>query len=264
MLVKKGFTLSEVLITLTIIGICVAIVTPIIINITPDQNIVSFRKAYSSTSQIVSALVNDDDVYPLCRHYMLSGVDYPLGFNNDSSYISVIKSSSIVDVSTPSNPVSSCTGGDAPPANTNKFCYFFSQRLKVSGPVTCTQATSGSGDPTTATTGKFTTQDGMIWYIALPVPQFPLNITDYTTRIIVDVNGTKGPNCSFVALSYGTDTWPACDSTKTWPTKTNGKAPDIYDIGVRYDGDLQVNPADDAATKILSKPANNTTSKTLN
>lgn len=270
MVIKKGFTLSEVLITLTIIGIGAAILTPIIINITPDSNIVAFKKAYSTIEQAVSTLVNDEDYYPSCRHILTKDSG-----GNDMSVpaqLNIPDAATLSNISTQTN--GECTGGDVPPSNTNKFCYLFTQQVKTSGTVNCNQSTDANGAPAAAANLTFTSQNGMSWVIVAPSPQFPISDTDYSTRIIVDVNGSKGPNCSFLALSYNGYSATACSSSKVWPTNQGGQAPDIYDIGVRYDGSLTIFKMsgsaletvniDKAANAILNTPMKSTTSKYAN
>lgn len=265
MKVKNGFTLAEALITIGMLGIVAAILVPVMNKIIPDSNITAFKQAYSVVSQAVSNMINDDDLYPSCRHLANSdGIIGPIGFN--------IPSAAILLTMVANTP--NCTTGYVPDANTNKFCYLLSQQIRTRRgiPVSCSQSTDENGGPTSAGNTSFTSQNGMAWTIVSPAPQFPLNSTDYSTRIIVDVNGAMansndkihGPDCSFVALSYNGYIRPACSASTVWPTNTNGKAPDIYDIGVRYDGNLQVNSADTAANTILFKPMKNTNSNNVN
>lgn len=258
---RKGFTLSEVLITLTIVGIGAAILTPVIINITPDANKIAFKKAYSTIEQTVSTLINDEDYYPSCRHILLTDTSgnkftVPAGF--------FIPDSATMTQITNSTP--NCTAGDVPPTtDRNKFSYLFGQQIKVSGPVTYTQSTDTNGAPTNVGNTTFTSLNGMIWTIVTKsVPQFDLSSGYESVRIVVDVNGAKGPNCSFLATTYNSKTWPACSSATVWPTNAKGKAPDVYDIGISYDGNLQVYPSDQAATALLTKPMKNTNGSSVN
>ena len=60
---KKGFTLSEVLITLGIIGVVVAITIPSIINSTKDNEFkVAYKKAYSDLSRVLLPAYVDGDL----------------------------------------------------------------------------------------------------------------------------------------------------------------------------------------------------------
>ena len=59
----KAFTLAEIMIVLTIIGVITAILLPIAISSAPDENIMKFKKAYSTIGTAIRELVNSDDYY---------------------------------------------------------------------------------------------------------------------------------------------------------------------------------------------------------
>ncbi len=56
---KKGFTLSESLITLAIIGVISAILIPLLNNVRPDKDRVLYKKAMYAMQNAVSSAVND-------------------------------------------------------------------------------------------------------------------------------------------------------------------------------------------------------------
>ena len=64
MIFKKSFTLSEIMIAMTVLGIIIAACVPIIMNMTPNTNAIMIKKAYYATIDIVSNLVNDHIYYP--------------------------------------------------------------------------------------------------------------------------------------------------------------------------------------------------------
>lgn len=254
----KGFTLAEVLISLTVLGVLAAILTPVLQKSTPDQNLQLFRKAYNTVGTAVSDLINDEQSYPsssLGNTTNPTTINTPVGFNNLN----------ITGTLVPAN-VTTTDGHSYPP---NKFCYLFSQEVNTVGNETC---------PTLYANGTFSTRNGMSWTIVNPAieHQFPLDGKNYSTRIVVDVNGSKsnggkGPDCSYIGFTYEDTTWPACStvSSKVWPDVADGIVPDVYDIGVRYDGsitifkmnaagnDLDTVNVDKAAVQILSTPAKN-------
>lgn len=265
----KGFTLAEVLISLLVVGVLAAILSPILRGVTPNQNRVFFKKAYSVIVTGISDLINDEQSYP--SNILGNAINPPtnnvsVGFNN---------------ISTAGTLVPLVTFGTAP--NTyqytpNKFCYLFSQEINTVGAENC---------PTLYGNGTFQTRNGMSWTIVNPpVPrQFPLDNQIYSTRLVVDVNGTMansndkahGPDCSYLPVGgamYNNVTWNQCDVTKVWPSNPNtgvanpnGIVPDIYDIGVRYDGSvtlykmnaagtaLDTTTVDNAANEILTNPS---------
>ena len=60
---KSGFTLAELMIVLTILGIVAAVLTPIVFNAAPDENRLKFKKAYYTLQRTTDAVLNSD-TYP--------------------------------------------------------------------------------------------------------------------------------------------------------------------------------------------------------
>lgn len=250
---KNGYTMAEVLITLGIIGIVAAMVVPTVMNTLPSNNKAMFKKAHLTIEQVVSNLVNDDTNYPASSTMMLADSSvWPRGLNNTTATTNTA----------------------------NKFCYFFLNQLNLtSGDFSSCQAVGGSG----LTSSAVSTSDGLNLYFYIPVSdsttntaepnnftptaaastasvQFPISATLYTTKITVDVNGTKGPNCSadsdITATTYMPAGYTVCKSTDiiNFPCQ---KDPDTFIFGIRYDGRIQigVNGTSDAcAINILSNP----------
>jgi len=166
---KKGFTLSEVMVTLGVLGVIAAILIPAVTKVTPDANKIMLRKAYFTTEKVVNSLISDDSIYPIGTLTADSdGVMVSKGFNNtDTTNMGV-------------------------PVGNDKFCYLFTQRINTTS-ANCTAATVGGVPAYT-----FTTSDGIVW--TYTVSAFALNPTAYTTVnvLAVDVNGTgKGDNCFY-------------------------------------------------------------------
>ena len=59
----KGFTLTELMVALAVIGILVAVVTPAIMKTRPNKNKMMVKKTFYSVEQIVSSLINDEGLY---------------------------------------------------------------------------------------------------------------------------------------------------------------------------------------------------------
>ncbi len=217
-MVKKGFTLSEILVSLAILGVLAAALVPALMRTVPNNNIVLFKKADYTLQQAVSEIINNDTNYPTSE----------MGTTTDTS-ASVSRGFNYTTIT-----------GTTVPASNNKFCYLLSEQMNTVGAVSCPAPGAGG-------TGTFTTADGVSWRLIIPVPasEFPLNATDYTTRIVVDVNGTtKNPNCGTVTT---TNITTACAS---------GTIGDMYEMGVRYDGKLTV--LGTAGQNILLDPTKNT------
>lgn len=240
LLMKKGFTLAEVLITLAVVGVLASLLIPSLKGLTPDKNKVMFKKAYSTLENVISTLVSDETYYPSSE----TGTN-----TDDSTTVSKGFNFTLKD-STPSYYTS------------NKFCYLLTNALNTLGTVTC-PAYSAYSD------AYFTTSDGIVWSIDYPASgtdsapdtQFPLSYSSYSTRIVFDVDGAStGDNCSTdsAAASY---TFNGTALTRCSYYSTCTKASDRYIVGVRYDGKLQVGSGastDTCAIGILSNPTTNT------
>lgn len=224
LLTCKAFAISEVMIAMVMVGILVALVTPTITKLTPDSNKIMIKKAYSTLENAISEMAADETNYPSDQ----TGTD-----SNGATVMRVF------------NYTTATTNG-----TTNKFCYFLADKLNILGSATCPLASAGG-----TTTNFATTSDGVAWYI-FPADsdtnygiQFPLNPSLYPTKILIDVNGTKTPNCTADGaggITYSFNYLASC---------TN---PDRFIVGIRYDGKLQVGATDSVVTSILSDPTNNT------
>ncbi len=152
---RKGFTLAEMMVCLTIISIIATLLMPAISRLRPNKSKVMFKKTYYLTERIVSELVNDEESYPF--------VEDRVGFDNvDEVEFNGITYSGI-----------------------NKFCQLFALKLNtLSGDSNCV-ATADWNNP------SFVTTDGVKWII--PATDFANQ--EIFESILVDVNGEKEPNC---------------------------------------------------------------------
>ncbi len=60
---KKAFTLAEIMIVLTVIGILTAILLPVAFQSAPDEKVMKFKKANSTLGTVIRELVNSDRYY---------------------------------------------------------------------------------------------------------------------------------------------------------------------------------------------------------
>ena len=60
---KQAFTLSEILISLTIIGVVAAITSPLISGIIPDKDKVAVLKVYKTVTELNQTLLNDKESF---------------------------------------------------------------------------------------------------------------------------------------------------------------------------------------------------------
>ncbi len=60
---NRAFTLAEVMIVLTVIGILSAILLPVAWRSTPDKNLLKFKKGYNTFSAVIRELVSNGEYY---------------------------------------------------------------------------------------------------------------------------------------------------------------------------------------------------------
>lgn len=62
---KKGYTLAETLIALSLIGIITAITAPLASKFVPDTNKIAFLRTYDSVNQAIEYLYSNEQIYPI-------------------------------------------------------------------------------------------------------------------------------------------------------------------------------------------------------
>ena len=60
---KKSFTLAEIMIALTIIGIITAILLPVAQNSLPNEKVMKFKKANATLARVINELVTSGEYY---------------------------------------------------------------------------------------------------------------------------------------------------------------------------------------------------------
>lgn len=207
---KNAFTLAEVIVTLTVLGILAAIMLPTVSQARPNKQKILFKKAYHTAERMVYELVNDEDIYPT------GGVHYGLDNVSEVQYNLV-------------NYGSNDTGDAAEVAQKSKFCKLFARKVNtISDNVNCTgnnsafQTTPQSEEEDVLQNNpSFITTDGIAWY--MPYSDFKGADAEHpiaTEQIYVDVNNSKVPNCQ-----YNAETCPN---------------PDRFTINIQTDGKMFV------------------------
>lgn len=144
---KKSFTLSEIMIAMAIFGIIAAACIPIVLNMSPNKNAIMIKKAYYTTEQIVSDLINDP-------------IYYPTG-----------------DFAVDSNVMAEETATNASPEKPTQFAKFsclFAKKMNIdenNSPVKlenfCKRTVNNNGTYNNGADYILKTNDGMIWNFIL-------------------------------------------------------------------------------------------------
>lgn len=199
---NKGFTLSETLVVLFLLGVIASVTIPALWHSRPNESRLMFRKAYYDTERVISDMINDDSLYP-------ESDESPPDFG-DSTGVTVM---------------------GVLYAGKTKFCGIFADKMNTSGEINC-EVNPPTG--TSYTTPSFTSTNGIAWYV--PTTE---NVGAFLARggapeyikIRMDINGKKPPNCRC-------DVEQDATGKKECPTSCLG--PDQFEIIVRADGKINV------------------------
>ena len=132
---KKGFTLAEIMIVLAVIGVLTAILLPVAINSSPNEDVMKFKKGHNALLSAIRELVNSDKYY-LDGDFSVraNGVPIDATHNGDRTYfcetiadiMNVKEKNCSEEVYTASNAyIRSCTSSDNYPVLIDTACKYF-------------------------------------------------------------------------------------------------------------------------------------------
>lgn len=162
----RAFTMAEVLIALTLIGVLVMILFPVLSRSKPDELEALHKKGQYIMEQIVSDLISDEDIYP----------------NTITTRGLASIGEAILDGKKYGDPDKNKNTDKAK----SKFCELFASRLNLA---------PGSTIKCRENSKTTTSVEGIDWY--LPISNFDGSDGSNYGIIKFDVNGKKGPNCKY-------------------------------------------------------------------
>jgi len=253
---KRAFTLAEIMIVLSIIGVLTAILMPIALHSAPDENVMKFKKADTTLKNVIRELVNSDKYY----------ADGELGKKSDSSFVEdgsyfCATFSEIISVKS-----SNCTDGDK--RLTNAEGYFAlswanndMQALKNHFDEVCKETALKMKDEIVAS-------DGVVYYETNYTP-FGITIRDYYKDYPIDDPVAQGWVQSLSRAFYSKNNEgfyeiykPFCIDIDSIPKEGSANCDDKKDVcpfgyGIRVDGKIVSGKrADEWLAKGFQKGAN--------
>lgn len=141
---KKAFTIAEMLICFTVIGVLAAMLIPSIVHNRPNKNKAMFRKAYYIIERVTSELIMDDDDFP--------------------SEIDGSKGLAYFDTSEDATRTQAKTG--------EYLCGTFARKINTNSDINCSADTAKSSiigkDGVAFANGdqSFSTNDGVYWFMS--------------------------------------------------------------------------------------------------
>lgn len=137
-MIKKGFTLQELLITLGIVGVISALALPAVMGLRPDKNKSLFIKTYNTIATLTSEILNDTSLYN--ETYDVNGDPNCVGMGCTAR---------------PSDPQYNSESYEG----AHKFAYLLADKLDLDGDVTRTF------DGVQPNVMDFRTTDGTTWHV---------------------------------------------------------------------------------------------------
>lgn len=216
-----GFTLTELMIAITVLGVLTAAVLPAVLGNNPNQNKIMIKKAYYTTAEVISEMVNNETLF---ARFGDDGFDYVTKVPSEREYAGILNNNDEVvfdDVT-----IYSC-----------KRIQIFSRMIN---PKVDPTAFGGVPNPQVSESCDIiashdnpwhgtTTKDGMNWCFVE---------TKGLLKILVDVNGDKKPNCY-----QGITTGNCVGRTENF---------DQFRMDVYPDGAIVIHPADVWAKEALT------------
>lgn len=141
-IIKKGFTLAEILLTMAIIGVVMALLIRTVARVDPDKDKFLFLKSYHAIEEIIRSSVNDYTKYDQ-NIYADGNIDESMGeLHLDLSY-APLPSAKIeyIDAGTkktacPSKNSANITC-DSDLKQENAVCYYIAEHINTIGAVNC-------------------------------------------------------------------------------------------------------------------------------
>lgn len=170
-----GFTLSELMIAITVLGVLCAAVMPAVLGNNPNHNKMMMKKAYYTFSEVVNELVNDIEYYP--------SIDGICPDDKENGYLGFDCGQTASDSKLPflfTHSINTKTVYDS-----DETVFAANTEYQASSSSSCIGVASSCY--------SIVSNDGMIWTFPKST-YFTKGSSDSYITIGVDINGSKLPN----------------------------------------------------------------------
>jgi len=133
---KKGFSLAEVMIVLSIIGVLIALMIPALDNTKPDEATLKYRKTFFAIEQAIRTIINDTSLY------------------KDGDLRTALGTADAGETTTADGQIDDTAGGEN--RSGRRLCYNLANALNTVGTIRCPGDTAytplvlGNGNPADA------------------------------------------------------------------------------------------------------------------
>lgn len=213
--IKKAFTLAEIMIVLTIIGVLTAILLPNALRSTPDENVAKFKKANNTLALVIGELASSDKYY----------FEGDLGRKPDGSLtaegyfcktIASILSAKSVDCTTSYGTAKSYadirgTGGVSDIA-----------RIKTTASINVDAKCEAIQKNTIKADKQIVTTDGVVWFEESTKTPFGINDTG-TTRLFGGLKDSNGFDAIYKIYCIDVDGYSGAEAPFGYAIRADGK-----------------------------------------
>ena len=215
----KGFTLTELMVAMAVIGILVAVVTPAVMKTRPNKNKMMVKKTFYTAEQVIDTMINDERLYPdmtdVCYGRVVADnanrIHCAWGFDNwDSANLEGRQHFG-------SDKFATIFVTYLNLKRDNRANYIYYTTDGVSWNMSGTVASWEQNNDGTKIVGTFDNQNNAVGI----------------GSILVDVNGDEGPNCREAACTDSNDF-------------------DQYQIQILANGKMRINPVDAKAADYVT------------
>ena len=138
---KRAFTLAETLITITIIGVVMALMLRDINRVNPDKDKILFIKTYHAVEAVIADVINDPKKYDQSFYTDEELADMDASSTHIDFRYAPYNTAKVTYIdgsgTEQSKGVDAATGTGTALTKDNAICYFLADQLNTVGPVNC-------------------------------------------------------------------------------------------------------------------------------